>query len=336
VGISFLFRTDVHVADRSPASWKGDYPSEIWSNLTQIGELARKYKATAVLDGGDYFHIKAATRNPHSIVIRTADVHSAYPCPVWSIEGNHDIAYNNLTTIDRQPLGVLYASGVFKHLREEVFYGDESPPTQVRVVGMPYSPVRALEELQAIRKQDGDNWLIAIVHALAAKDPPPSVSDFFGEPVFKYSDLVFDNGPDIWCFGHWHRDQGIEVIDGRRFINQGAVSRGALIRENTERTPKVTLIEFGQERVEGGGTEHVVMTSSIELDVPPASEVFDFERKERQEQEGRSIEQFVESLNVEANIDPSVGIEDHIASLDFAREVRDLAMSYLERARSEG
>lgn len=333
MAFSFLFRTDVHVADRSPASWKGDYPAEIWSNLQQIGDLARKYKVTAVLDGGDYFHIKAATRNPHSIVIRSAELHAGYPCPVWSIEGNHDIAYNNLTTIDRQPLGVLYASGVFKHLREEVFSDSE---TQVRIVGMPYSPVRTLEELQAIKKQDGDDWLIAIVHALASKDPPASVADFFGEPVFKYSDLVFDNGPDIWCFGHWHRDQGIEVIDGRRFINQGAVCRGSLIRENIERTPKVTLIEFERERVEGGDTKHIVTTSSIELDVLPASEVFDFERKERQEQEGRSIEQFVEQLNVEANIDPSVGIEDVIAGLDFAREVRDLAMDYLERARSEG
>ncbi len=55
--IRFIFRTDVHVSDRSPASWKGDYPAEVWANLEQVGELAREHGALAVLDGGDYFHV---------------------------------------------------------------------------------------------------------------------------------------------------------------------------------------------------------------------------------------------------------------------------------------
>ncbi len=195
--ISFIFRTDVHVSDRSPASWKGDYPAEIWSNLEQVGELARTYKVTAVLDGGDYFHVKAATRNPHFLIEKTARVHAEYPCPTYSIEGNHDLAYNNLDSVPKQPIGVLYASGVFQHLREEVFIGEGQ---QVRVVGMPYSPFRTLADLKAIQKQPGDTHLIVLVHQLAGMDPPPDVEDFFGEPVFRYEDLLSEGGPDVWCF----------------------------------------------------------------------------------------------------------------------------------------
>lgn len=319
--VSFIFRTDTHVCDRSPASWKGDYPAEIWSNLEQIGQFAKMYGATAVLDGGDFFHVKAASKNPHALVTRTAHIHKAYPCPVWSIEGNHDIAYNNLETLDRQPLGVLYAAGVFNHLREQVF---KDGNTQVRVVGVPYSPIRTVAELRAIQKKPGDTHLIAIVHALAGKAPPPEVEEFFGEPVFRYEDLVSKDGPDVWMFGHWHRDQGIESVGGRTFVNHGAVSRGALIRENLERTPKVALIEID---------DGILKVSPLPLSVLPASEVFDIEKKKQQDAERRDIEQFILRLTTEASFDPEVSIQDNIRSLSsFAKNVQDKALYYFELA----
>ena len=321
--LSFVYRTDSHVTDRSPASWKADYPAEVWSNLQQVGEFARDFGAVAVLDGGDYFHVKAATRNPHALVTKTAEVHRAYPCPTYCVEGNHDIAYNNLESVPKQPLGVLYATGVFRHLRDEVFVEDG---LRVRVVGMPYSPFRTLEELRAVQKQPGDDCLIVIVHQLAGAAPPPSVEDFFGEPVFRYPDLVTPNGPDVWLFGHWHKDQGIVEIDGKWFVNQGALSRGSLIRENTERTPKAALIEV---------TPKGVQVLPLPFKVAPAEDVFDFNRKERQEKEGVEIEQFVTKLRANADFDPMAGIEANLQALDFARDVRDMALDYLDRARAE-
>jgi Icc-related predicted phosphoesterase len=318
--LSLIFRTDVHVADKSPLSWKGDYPAEIWSNLEQIGDLARKHNCTAVLDGGDYFHVKAPTRNSHAIVAKSAQIHGAYPCPTWCIEGNHDIKHNNLDTLDRQPLGVLFESGTFQHLRDTTF---QVGSLKVRVVGFPYSPFRTLEELRAVTKGEED-YLVAIVHALAAENPPAHVEEFFGEPVFRYSDLVFKAGPDIFCFGHWHQDQGIVEIQGRQFVNQGAVSRGALTKENTSRVPKVALLEF---------TPSGFTVGSIPLKVLPASEVFDLERKERQERERRSIDHFVSEISEKVfQVDVEQDIEGGVRSLDFAVEVRDRALTYLENA----
>jgi exonuclease SbcD len=321
--ISFVYRTDVHVADRSPVSWKGDYPAEIWDNLEQVGRIASEFHATAVLDGGDYFHVKAAARNPHALVYKTAKIHSAYPCPVFCIEGNHDISYNNLDTIERQPLGVLYASKVFNHLREEVF---NDGGLQVRVVGVPYSPFRSLDELKAIQKQPGDDFLIAVVHALAGEAPPGMVEDFFNEPVFTYRDLITPDGPDVWMFGHWHKDQGIVEIDGKRFVNQGALSRGALVNENLTRTPKAALVEV---------TPSGIIITSKPLIVAPAADVFDLERKERHENERRNIDDFVQRLQMDAAFDPSASIESNVESLGFAADVKALALDYLERARAE-
>lgn len=321
--VGFIYRTDVHVSDKNPASWKGDYSAEVFDNLTQIGVLAKNHGAAAVLDGGDYFHTKSPGRNSHSLVEQTARIHQAYPCPVWCVEGNHDITNNDLASIERQPLGVLYAAGVFGQLREQVF---EDGDIRVRVVGVPYSPHRTLDELRAIRKQPGDTHLIAIVHALAGRNPPPSVQEFFGEPVFNYEDLSLDGGPDCWAWGHWHKDQGVEVVKGRPFVNLGAVSRGALVKENLSRNPKVAFME-----IDGKGLRVTPML----LQVADAADVFDLERKERHDKEGKEIEAFVTRLHEQTALDPSASVEDTIASLGFARDVQSTALEYIARARAE-
>ena len=319
--IAFIYRTDTHVCDRSPQSWKADYPTEIWNNLSQIGKYAKEREATAVLDGGDYFHVKAASKNPHSLVIQSIAVQKTYPCPTFCVEGNHDISYNNLETIDKQPLGVLYEDRTFTQLRDHVF---EDGGMRVRVVGVPYNPERTLAELHAIQKQPGDDFLIAIVHQLAAASPPAKVEDFFGEPVFRYQELITQDGPDVFCFGHWHKDQGVVEIGGKKFVNQGAVSRGSLINENTQRTPKVSLIEVGP-----GGIQVV----ELPLIVAPADDVFDFDKKERAERESESIDQFIIQLQNNVRIDLSESIESNVEQLDFAQDVRAAALEYLARAR---
>lgn len=320
--LAFVHRTDTHVSDKSPGSWKGDYPAEVWENLRQVGAFARHYEAQAVLDGGDYFHVKAASRNPHHLVEKTARLHKGYPCETWCVEGNHDMAYNSLDSIPTQPLGVLYGAGVFRHLREEVF---DDGRLRVRVVGVPYSPFRTLDDLRAIQKKPGDTFLIAIVHQLAGQQPPPSVEDFFNEPVFRYGDLVTPDGPDVWCFGHWHKDQGIVEVEGKTFVNQGALSRGALIRENLERVPRAALIET---------TASGLSVVSLPLIVAPPEDVFDLEKKEKADQEEKDIESFVAKLQATLAVDPSAGILTTLGQLDFAAEVRDVAKEYLERARA--
>src|SRR5690606_5758977 len=108
----------------------------------------------------------------------------------WCIEGNHDIKHNNLDTLDEQPLGVLFESGTFKHLRDHTF---EKDGLKVRVVGMPYKLDRSLADLRGIVKGDED-YLVAIVHALAGQNPPAHIEGYFNEPVFRYDELASDKG----------------------------------------------------------------------------------------------------------------------------------------------
>jgi DNA repair exonuclease SbcCD nuclease subunit len=319
--LRFIYRTDVHAAAQSPVSWKGDYPAEIWKNLEQIGELAEIYEADAVIDGGDFFHVKAPSRNSHHLITKTAQIHAKYPCPTYSVEGNHDIAYNNRSTIEKQPLGVLYETGVFRRLESELF---ERGGVKARIIGFPYDPNRTTKDIHAAKRECADEHVIAVIHALAAEAPRKGLDELFGEPVLRYADLISKDGPEAFLFGHWHKDQGIVTHEEKIFVNQGAVSRGALSGENLSRTPKVALIRV---------TEAGVTAVALPLNVAPAEDVFDIERKERLEKEAQSIDAFVSRLTDGGKLDPSEGIDQVLCRLDFARDVRDRAERYLAKAR---
>lgn len=334
--INLIFRTDVHAADKGPVSWKGDYPAEIRSSLLQVATYAREHKASAVLDGGDFFHVKAPTRNSHELVKGMIDLHvqnyvheDGSRIPVFSIEGNHDLAYNEIGSVARQPLGVMFASGAFQPLREEVF---TEGSLRVRVVGIPFHPGLTLEEIQKVRKQPGDSYLVLLLHALAGMDPPSNVEDFFGEPVFRYDQIAAtDDGADIVCLGHWHRDQGIEVLTTptgpRWFVNQGALSRGALVRENLTRIPKAALLTF---------TPEGCRAEALPMKVAPAEEVFDLERKVRAEEEKTTLEGFVRRLAEDAQVAEAKDLRQAILAMEKVcpQEVLAEAIRYLELAES--
>jgi hypothetical protein len=57
------------------------------------------------------------------------------------------------------------------------------------------------------------------------------------------------------------------------------------------------------------------------------------ERKERVEQESKSIDQFILTLQQSGSIDTEKSIEENIATLSFATDVQRTAVEYLERAR---
>jgi hypothetical protein len=97
------------------------------------------------------------------------------------------------------------------------------------------------------------------------------------------------------------------------------------VRENLERTPKVAAIEIDL---------HGVNVEAIPLAVAPPEEVFDLERKERVDREGKEIDAFVARLHEQMKVDPSSSIEEAISSIGFAMDIQTLAKEYIDRARA--
>jgi len=309
----FITRSDCHLSDRPPVSRIDDYKEAILNKLDQIYKLAVDHECDAILDAGDFYHVKAPTKNSHELTGDVALLHNQYKVPVYAIIGNHDVMYSNVDTIDKQPLGVLFKTKTFNRL-QDITIGD------VRIIGIDYR-VDVDEELLSRCKKGDEKILIAVFHGSVADLPL-----YPGEKFYSYKKLA-ELDPDIWVLGHIHKDQGIQEVEGKHFINLGAISRGALTYDDITRTPRVGFIEI---TVDDGDVN--VQVTPIDLLVREAKEIFDFERKEKVQQETRKIEDFIENLIKVSTEDPKDKLTQSISSLGLAQEVKDTIYHYLEAA----
>lgn len=288
--IRLLTSSDEHLSDQTPGFRKDDYRGAILAKLQWQGIAAAKFGANAVIRGGDFFHVKMANRTSMATLIEAMSIHGEYPCPTYSVVGNHDMVYNDLSTLSRQPLGVMFESKLMKRLTEVVF---ESGSLSVRVVGVDYSPGMTAEKIADLVRSKGHSHTMAVVHALAEFEPSQRTQSFFNEEILDYRDLVFPGCPDVYVFGHYHKDQSVKEHLGVQFVNLGAISRGALTVDNLDRKPKVALIKFDSS---GLSIEEEIVSHE------DSSVVFDLDRKQTEEKGQKSMEAFLDKLRSNASM----------------------------------
>lgn len=336
--MKIVWRTDVHMADQGPASRKDNWPQMVLDKLAQVRDIAISRGAVAILDGGDFFHIKSPSRNSHELINMVAAHHAPYPIPVFSTPGNHDSVYGDYAFLEQQPLGVLFNTGVFKRCYDEheaVFIteasqgdkyeasmlGFDAPPQlKVRVVGVPYhGSTYDRERFKAIKKGDED-VLICVAHVLAS---PKGGTMFEGEDILKYSELL-DYAPDVFCFGHWHKDQGVTQIGDKTIVNIGSLTRGSLSQDELQRQPAcaVLSLEKGQP----------VEVEVVRLKVGAPEEVFDVEGRNRQVRQQVEIEAFVarirDSLSPKVEGETLTQVVEGV--VDVPADIKERALAYLE------
>lgn len=321
--IRFLTSSDEHLADLAPGFRKDDYKSSILQKIEWQGDMAKRFKADAVLRGGDFFHVKAANKTTMRTMAMAARIHRKYPCPTFAMPGNHDMSNNDPDSVPGQPLGVMIESGVFKLMKEEIFI---SGSMKIRVVGVPYTTDIDVDGIHDLVKKKDETYTVAFIHALASMAPEERVQSFFNERIFDYRDLVFDGCPDIYVFGHYHKDQGIVDHLGVKFVNLGAISRGALTFENLDRKPKVSLIKADSRGIHV--EEHIVPHED-------SSQVFDLDRKKRLDEERKSLNDFISQLHDSASIASEASMDIRKKELDkYPEDLRELALTTLEAAES--
>ncbi len=324
--ITLVWRTDVHLAVKSPRSRTDDWTETVLGKLRQVGEIAREVGAEAVIDGGDFFHIKTPSRTTHELIQQVAALHAEYPCPVYSVRnGNHDVKYGDGAFLNEAPLGVLFSTGVFKMLDEDegttfrfVANNDDCTVTTVRVVGLPYhGKSYDMNRLTTIVKGEED-YLVVAAHLLASK---AGGEMFGGEDIVRYSDLV-NLDPDVWCFGHWHKNQGVTKAGGKHIVNIGSLTRGALNEDDVARIPEVVIMRFGGHKG--------ISIERRELDVQPASEVFDIEGRTRQEATTMAVDAFVDSVKATLTQQNRKPLLDEVREMDLPDPVKERTVLYLE------
>lgn len=329
--ITLIWRSDAHLADQPPQSRTDDWMNTILGKLEQTVEIALDEHAEAILDGGDLFHVKSPVRNSHKLNQRLAEIHQGVT--VYATVGNHDVKYGSIEYLKESPLGVLFKTRTFLPLFDEheaqftiwpdarKVDGTTPPLVRVRVVGIPYHGTEYdVNRFHSITKGDEDH-LVVVAHCLASEEG----GEFFGgEDVLKYSDLA-NLDPDVWCFGHWHKNQGIqEIAQGKWVVNIGSLARGALVEDDLKRTPSCAILRFGPGKL---GIEE------RPLRVQPAKEVFDIDGRVRAEARQMNIETFVEGLREVLTRQDDVSLKETIVAMaGIEEEVRERAILYLEKA----
>jgi predicted phosphodiesterase len=246
---------------------------------------------------------------------------------VFANVGNHDVRLAQLGNLHENPLEVLFASGVFLRLYDEHECVLEKDGVKVRVVGIPYhGPRYDLDRFRAVERRDED-YLVCNAHVLAS---PQGGEMFKGEDILRYSDLPKLNpNVDVWAFGHWHKNQGVkQIADDKWVVNVGSLTRGALTQDNVEREPGVVVMGFWpRDRKMPPTLEFVKIT------VKPATEIFDMEKRVREETRAMTVDAFVESVKRELEASSDKPFPEIIAGLDLPDRVKERAVEYIDRAR---
>lgn len=319
--MKFITFADVHISAINPVSRKGDYLGDIVSKLRQIGEVGKKIKADFYLMAGDLFNLKAPMRNPHELNAILIDVFKEFGAPIYSTEGNHDLQNDSYKNFQKQPLSVLYASGVLRQLRDEIV---ESKGMRVRLRSFPFSEN---PDLTSMTKKSDGCFSVAVLHLYSS----PRGGIFKSNKVFSYGEIA-QIGDDIFVMGHHHMDQGITSMRvGERtvyFVNVGAVSRGSMIEDNIMRMPKIGYISIGKK---DGKID--IVAKSVRLNVRPASEVFDLDERDKERQRMDEAELFVEKLRMESeNQDMHSTLDSELSSMNLDKAVLESVFHYLNEA----
>ena len=303
---------DVHLADKNPGARIDNYRDAILGKLEQIRDICDEKKIDVAICAGDLFHIKTPSKNSHYLVSRVISIFKSFPCPVYAIYGNHDIRQDNVSTLPSQPFYTVMQSGAVKYLNDEYFLNKK-----IRVFGMDYIANPEVEDFN--RKRESEQIQICVAHVNASS----KFEDLFGERVYRYQDLK-KTSPDIFIFGHYHPDQGIEIHNNKHFVNVGSICRGSLKTDEINRIPSVGYIEIKK--------DWTIHSDKIELEVSPSSEIFDLELKVKEENEQKELEKFIGEMKDKMINDSDEGdFEKIIKSSNFDKIIINKALSYYER-----
>lgn len=322
---TFITANDIHVSDTAPRSRIDDFKGTILNKISQMRAACGKLGADAALYAGDIYNLKNPARNSHELNQDLIREFNKFPCPRYAIEGNHDLTANNLDSLREQPLGVLFEDKTLIQLRHEVI---EKDGYKVSLVGIPYTENLEISKLQVPDKSDCVAQ-ICLVHTYAS--PTPGM--LFKEQIHGYKEFAHLS-PDVFVFGHYHIDQGIEEIDGKYYVNIGSISRGTLSDEDISHHPQIGFI-----RITVDGNDVKINTQAIRLKVKPVDEVFDLKKREEEQKESKEIELFVEKLMTESDgtdiDDTDKDFNEIVRNMDVAQTVKDKVVHFLQEAASK-
>lgn len=253
--LRFLYFTDTHLRGNPPEARVDDFAESVKAKLREIVSLAGDLGVAAAIHGGDLFDVPEPGLGQ---VGEYLEILRGLPCPLYIVEGNHDIYGHNPATLPRTLLGLLVRLGVVRLLTPEpVYFGDGNVRVQITGRGFHAEIDRRSPALDYAAAKRGCDVAVHVAHGMAL----PGELDGAGFlPVFTpLADIAGATEADYTLLSHYHFPFEAK-IDGKRFLNPGSLVRLSAHPSDAARMPQVLVLD-----IDGAASHRFVPLSCARL-----------------------------------------------------------------------
>jgi len=323
--MKLLYLTDTHIRGTSPKSRKDDFLSTVKSKLNEVSDIIKRENVDYILHGGDFFDRPDVSI---SVINEIAPILKSFSKPLYIISGNHDIYGHNPKTLYRSMLGLLDGLNILEIINDRSVLLTKNDIT-VQLSGSPY--IYGLD-----RKEHRDKYV------LTDRDPKADYAihlvhgflmdkKFLKQVPHTLITDILDTKADLTISGHYHYGFPMQTIDGKTFVNPGALVRISNSKIELKRRPKVLLIEATKEALD---VKEIYLKSA-----KPGEEVLDRTEIEQHRFKQQEIHAFKEIVERSANMDQinlTSLITDIAKNEEINRKVRDEAIRRITETEMKG
>lgn len=310
--MKFLYLTDSHLRATSPKSRLDNFFESSLLKHKEVFDLANKYEVDAVLHGGDLFDRPDVSI---AVVSEFSKLLMDLKAPFYIVSGNHDIYGHNPETIPRTMLGLLNSIGLVHLIKDKPVVIEKDK--KVKIYGTPY--IYGMDrddhkDAYIVQNRSDEDYILHIIHGFLIDKP---INEVISHTLI--SDIV-ETKADITLAGHYHTGFKTQCIQGKYFINPGAIVRISNNLVEMKRRPKVVLINLE----DGIQLEEIYLKSA-----KPGPEVLDRSEIEQHQFKKAKLHEFQELIEATTDFSKTDVFEliDEISSTnEISQEIREEAL----------
>ncbi|RVU54162.1 metallophosphoesterase family protein [Anaerosphaera multitolerans] len=279
--MKLLYFTDTHLRSTNPKNRIDDFYETLKLKMNEIVDISMEENVDYILHGGDMFD---RPDTPISLISEFSKIFSKFKAPIYVISGNHDIFGHNTKTLNRTMLGLLTSLGIFNLVNDKktILKKDVS----IQITANPYSygiDDKSNRYKYKVTERNNDvDYMIHMTHGFLIDKP------FLKNVPHTLISEISDTLADITLGGHYHYGFKTLEIDGKYFINPGAMVRISNGLVEFKRKPKVVIIEL----LESINVKDIYLKSAL-----PGDMVLDRSEMERHKFKQDKIYEFKEILD---------------------------------------
>ncbi|MDO5041248.1 MAG: metallophosphoesterase [Peptoniphilus sp.] len=322
--MKILYFTDTHIRATNPKNRLDNFFETLKIKINEVAEISIKENVDFVLHGGDLFDRPDTSI---SIVTEFAKIFQKFQAPIYIVSGNHDIFGHNYKTLNRTMLGLLDSFNLIKLVNDKKIIL-EKDGIKVQLTSNPFvagMDAEANRYRYIVSERNPDvNYQIHMTHGFLTDRP-----FLKNVPHTLISDLL-DTEADITLCGHYHFGFKTQKIEGKYFINPGALVRISNSISEINRKPKVVILEL---------TDHIDVREIYLKTAPKGDIVLDRGEIERHKFKQAKIYEFKEIIDstTKQNYLTVYDILNEIATNESIEDdVRNEAVSRIEKQQKRG